>query len=230
MIGDAAPKRPEWPKAARAVSGIGPSRQSRQGKPMRGAVIETPRDVPIAKPGEGRPGDVWANPTAARQALRAVAHTVHVVAIKLPRAGFFATTATAVTVVCIEPPTLAIFLNRSGPITEHIREGTLFSVSALTGNQVAIARACAGGVPHAERERHFEPTSENSVPIVAGAQAAFVCRRADAMARGTHMVIFGSILRVNSHELIEPLLYLDAQYGRFSAMANPETIASKGAS
>jgi len=171
------------------------------------------------------PLDGHVDPIAARQALRTVASTVHVIATRAPDAGFFATTATAVTAVCLDPPTLAIFLNRNGAIAEHISVGTLFSVSALTRDQVAIAHACAGGVPHHARERHFEAVNGIAVPVVAGAQAAFVCRCSDAIVRGTHMVIFGNILDVSKREQIEPLLYLDAQYGRFSAMAAPEIIS-----
>ena len=170
------------------------------------------------------PDAQYVDPTAARQALRTIASTVYVIATKSPDAGFFATTATAVTAVCLDPPTLAIFLNRNGAITEHIREGALFSVSALTRDQVAIARACAGGVPHHQREKHFEPTNDAPVPIVTGAQAGFVCRCSDTIDRGTHMVIFGSILDVGKRELVAPLLYLDAQYGSFSAMPVPETL------
>ncbi len=172
-----------------------------------------------------KPGDSFVDRIAALQALRTIASTVYVVATKTPDAGFFATTATAVTAVCLDPPTLAIFLNRNGAITERIRSGVLFSVSALTQDQVAIARACAGGVPHPEREKHFEPANGTAVPVVTGAQAGFVCRCADTIIRGTHTVIFGSIIDVDKRELIAPLLYLDAQYGGFSAM--PQTLSGK---
>jgi flavin reductase (DIM6/NTAB) family NADH-FMN oxidoreductase RutF len=169
------------------------------------------------------PGPAHVDPVAARQALRTVASTVYVVATRDRDAGFFATTATAVSSVCLDPPTLAVCLNRNGAIAERLREGTLFSVSALTRDQIGIARECAGGIPHHAREKHFEPAAATGAPVVAGAQAAFVCRCSDTIVRGTHLMVFGSIVDVVSRQSIEPLLYLDAQYGGFSATTISET-------
>jgi flavin reductase (DIM6/NTAB) family NADH-FMN oxidoreductase RutF len=156
-------------------------------------------------------------PPEVRQALRGVASTVHAVAAKMPSGAFFATTATAVVPVCLEPPTLAVCLNSTSAMVAHLSICALFSVSALACSQVDVARACAGGLPHEEREQFFTPSRIPGASLVEGAQAAFVCRCTNIVPVGTHAMIFGNILDVTKHPNVEPLIYLNAQYGSFEA-------------
>lgn len=166
--------------------------------------------------------ETLSNPPDVRQALRGVAATVHVVAVKSGGA-FFATTATAVLTVCLEPPTLAVCLNSTSAMAAHLSAGALFSVSALACGQVEVARACAGGLPHEEREQFFTPSRIPGALLLEGAQAAFVCQCTNIVPVGTHAMIFGNILNVTKHENVEPLIYLNAQYGSFEA--RPEQIS-----
>ncbi|MGE4372801.1 MAG: flavin reductase family protein [Xanthobacter sp.] len=157
-------------------------------------------------------------PAAMRQVLRGVAATVHVVAMKREDAAFFATTATAVVSVCLEPPMLALCLNTTGALAKELQEGMLFSVSALTRDQMAVAQDCAGGTPHQDREKFFEPAESTGAPVVSGAQASFACRCTVIVPQGTHVVVFGTVLEAARRECVEPLIYLDARYGGFSPL------------
>lgn len=151
-----------------------------------------------------------------REALRRVAATVHVVAIRRADGRFFATTATAVVSVSFDPPTLLVCLNRSSMIADAVLREELFTISTLNAAQQDVAQACAGQVAHEQREAFFggDPKAEGA-PVLIGAQAHFVCRRAHAAIHGTHAVVWGEVIEVASRPSIEPLLYLNGAYGGF---------------
>ncbi|MGO9356105.1 MAG: flavin reductase family protein [Xanthobacteraceae bacterium] len=151
-----------------------------------------------------------------REALRRVASTVHVVALRREDGCFFATTATAVVPVSFDPPTLLVCLNRSSMIAGAILQQDVFTISTLNAGQQNVATACAGRVGHEQREAFFRCFSEvHSAPVLDGAQAQFVCRRAHAAVHGTHAIVLGEAIDVSSRPAIEPLLYLNGTYGGF---------------
>ena len=151
-----------------------------------------------------------------REALRRVASTVHVVAIKRDDGCFFATTATAVASVSFDPPTMLVCLNRSNAITGAILQEDVFTISTMSARQQHVAKACAGQVGHEEREAYFGlSTKVRNAPLLIDAQAHFVCRRAHAAIHGTHAIVWGETIEVSSKPAIEPLLYLNGGYGGF---------------
>jgi flavin reductase len=150
-----------------------------------------------------------------RGGLRRVASTVHIIAVKVED-GFFATTATAVASVSFDPPTMLVCLNSNSVISRAIERESYFSISVLGAEQQDIAAACAGGIPHAEREKFFEVSSGLfPVPVVRGAEASFVCRRRDISVQGSHFVVFGDVADANFDASVQPLIYLDGAYGSF---------------
>ena len=151
-----------------------------------------------------------------REALRRVASTVHVVALKREDGCFFATTATAVVAVSFDPPTLLVCLNRSSMIAGAILQEDVFTISTLNAGQHDVAKACAGQVEHEKRETFFGRGSKvQNAPVLIGAQAHFVCRRVHAAIHGTHAIVLGETIDVSSRPAIEPLLYLNGTYGGF---------------
>ena len=155
------------------------------------------------------------NPDELRRALRHIGSTVFVVGLKTPDGAFFATTATAVTSVCLEPPTLAVCLNRSSAIGKHVAVGSSISLCALTRSQVEISRACAGGVPHEEREGLFAPAETTDQLYIPGAKASFIGPCINVIDVGTHALALIQIANVVATEQNEPLLYLGGAYGAF---------------
>lgn len=162
---------------------------------------------------------------ALRRSLRRVAATVTVIAVKGREGAFFATTATAFAPVSFEPPTILACVNRAAVICGALAREPLFSVGILKADQAAVAVACAGGVPHEERALLFEAAARfPDVVVPRGAQASFVCRRAEVNICGTHAIILGEVLDAAHAADADPLLYLDGRYGRFRASrARPVT-------
>jgi len=151
-----------------------------------------------------------------RDALRRVAATVHVVAVRLEDGRFFATTATAVVSVSFDPPTLLVCLNRSSVISSAILQQDVFTISTLNARQQHIARACAGQIEQERREAYFNlSTTVRNAPLLMDAQANFVCRRVHTAIHGTHTIVWGETVEASSKPAVEPLLYLNGEYGGF---------------
>jgi flavin reductase len=155
---------------------------------------------------------------ALRFSLRRVASTVHVIAVKCADGAFFATTATAVTPVCFDPPTVLVCINKSSAIGSAIEFEETFTINVLGAHQADVAGFCAGGAPHHERESLFDPSERfGKAAVLRDAQAALICRRTSIIPHGTHLVVFGEVIEASYRTEIQPLLYLDGRYGGFRA-------------
>lgn len=154
-----------------------------------------------------------------RSALQKYPAAVTIIALRADNGDFFATTATAVTVLTMDPPTMVCCLNRQSAIAQHIENHKHFSINVLRADQRHIAEACAGGIPHEERERIGEWVDVlPGVPAFANAQTTIVCRRAQFLAYGTHDLLFGEVQTVEVGEGMTPLLYLNRLYGTFQPL------------
>ncbi len=147
----------------------------------------------------------------------AAAVTVVATGVAGSRAGL---TASAVTSLTAEPPTLLVCVNRdAGSHVSLVEEGR-FSVSVLARGQGAVAEAFAGwtGLEGEDRFTVGE-WSEGSigVPMLAGALVGFECVLDALYPRSTHDIIVGHIEHAHvSDGVIEPLLYLDRRFGGFA--------------
>ncbi|HEY9085034.1 MAG TPA: flavin reductase family protein [Candidatus Tyrphobacter sp.] len=119
-------------------------------------------------------------------------------------------TATAMTSVSVEPPTLLVVVNRTTRTHPFIRKSGRFAVNVLAMGQEEIARRFAAGV-----ENQFEGIAYDlhaaEVPIIAGSVAAFVCIATDAFDVATHTIFIGEVEEAQ-HTDLPPLLYYDGRF------------------
>ena len=109
------------------------------------------------------------NPRAFKQAMRAVAGSVAILASEHDEIGFCGITATAVCSFSAEPPSLLACVNRSSTFASAIREGLPFSVNLPAGDQENVARAF-GGMTSAKGVARFSSGSwvrgETGAPLL----------------------------------------------------------------
>ncbi|MGH7736323.1 MAG: flavin reductase family protein [Candidatus Tyrphobacter sp.] len=119
-------------------------------------------------------------------------------------------TATAVTSVSVDPPTLLVVVNRRTRTHPFIRESGRFAVNVLAAGQAKIARRFAAALENqfdgVEHELHAA-----EVPVLAGTAATFVCVASDAIDVATHTIFIGKVERSYS-SMRAPLLYHDGVY------------------
>lgn len=153
-----------------------------------------------------------------RSALQKYPAAVTVIAVRTAEGKFFATTATAITILTLNPPTMLACVNRGTLIGQVLEKATGYSINVLHADQQPIATACAGGVPHNQRESvGCWVDTDCAVPILEGAQASLVCSLRQFTAYGTHNLLFGTVTSVVVDEIVDPLLYLNRAYGVFKS-------------
>jgi flavin reductase (DIM6/NTAB) family NADH-FMN oxidoreductase RutF len=122
-------------------------------------------------------------------------------------------TATAVTSLSLEPPSLIVCINRATLLHDIMQIGRHFCVNVLRRDQAELSSAFSGAIAPEARFAHGTwHTSDEGVHYLAGAQVNIFCRKVAAVPYGTHTVFIGEAEAVNAHDPIEPLIYQDAQY------------------
>lgn len=129
-------------------------------------------------------------------------------------------TASSVTSLTGEPPTLLVCVNRDTGSHPAILDDERFSVNVLSRDQEAVAGVFAG-FTGLEGEEKFSAgdwsEGQLGVPVLKGAQVVFECRVDAHFPRSTHDIIVGLIETVHiSEEAFEPLLYADRAFGGFT--------------
>ena len=154
-----------------------------------------------------------ADPTEYRLAMRCTVASVAVITVA-HEGRIHGMTATAMTSVSADPPTLLVVVNQTTRTHPFIRESRRFAVNVLAEGQEEIARRFAAGI-----DNQFEGVSHAmhaaEVPLIAGTAASFVCVAVDAFDVATHTIFIGEVEEAQ-HSSHPPLLYYDARYATLS--------------
>ncbi len=158
-----------------------------------------------------------ASGVAFRRGMRALPGAVCVIAANGSDGAPIGLTATAVTSLSADPPSLLVCVNRHSTIASVLTAGAHFSVNLLAASQQAIAEAF-GGQRVARGVARFAfggwYRSEAEVPLLAGANAAFECVIAELHDFATHHLVIGAVVDVRlSDPPAPPLIYHDGRYG-----------------
>ena len=122
-------------------------------------------------------------------------------------------TATAVTSLSLDPPSLLVCLNRTTLLHDIMLSARRFCVNVLGHDHVHLSGAFSGLV---SPERRFElgawqKTSEG-IDFLGDAQANVLCQRVAALPYGTHTIFIGEVEQVRVSLPVQPLIYHDATY------------------
>jgi flavin reductase (DIM6/NTAB) family NADH-FMN oxidoreductase RutF len=125
----------------------------------------------------------------------------------------YAMSATAVSELSLDPPTMLICVNQSAGLHAALSAGADFAINMLHAGQEHIARNCGGGLRGEERFDEGDwQASDFGPPILADAQAYFVCRQEQRIDHGTHSIFIGQVVAAYSADDIDPLVYVDGRY------------------
>jgi len=149
---------------------------------------------------------------AFRQAMRRVASTVNVISICVEGEAM-GITATAVSPISMDPPSLLVCINRAASLHASMEDVESFAVNVLHRDQEEVARIFADRRFHAERFSAGWEASGAGPPRLTDAQAVIRCRRIDHHQFGTHSIFIGVVEEVVTREEVAPLVYLDGRFG-----------------
>ena len=147
-----------------------------------------------------------------RQAMRRVASTVNVISIRVDDQPM-GITATAVSSISLDPPSLLVCINRTASVHAPMGGMSHFRVNVLHRDQEAIAAMFADRAQHGLRFLSGWDLECGSAPRLLDAQASILCRRTDHHQFGTHSIFIGVVEEVFTRAEIDPLVYLDGRYG-----------------
>jgi 4-nitrophenol 2-monooxygenase / 4-nitrocatechol 4-monooxygenase, reductase component len=131
----------------------------------------------------------------------------------------FGATASAVTSLSLEPPSLLVCLNRSTSTEAAIRESGSFVVNILGAEQGELARRFARKSPDKFAGLQVDRSATGD-PALPGTLSRIDCRVRDVVAGGTHSVFVGEVAFAEAVQG-DPLAYYRGQFGRL-APAGPD--------
>jgi flavin reductase len=134
--------------------------------------------------------------------------------------GWHGMTATAVTSVCAEPPSLLVCINRAGAFYERLAGAGIFCVNLLGLAHVEISQAFGGRLKGAERFEKGKWAAIRCLPCLIDAQANLFCRTALVTEFGTHGIVIGRVEDVRFAGDAAPLVYQDGHYARTAGLEN----------
>lgn len=147
-----------------------------------------------------------------RQAMRRVASTVNVITICADGKPM-GITATAMSSLALDPPSLLVCINRAAALHASIKDVTHFAVNVLHRDQQHLAQMFADRTQAALRFTSGWEIDCSTPPRLADAQASLICRRTHDHEFGTHSIFIGVVEDVVVRPDIHPLLYLNGRYG-----------------
>jgi flavin reductase (DIM6/NTAB) family NADH-FMN oxidoreductase RutF len=122
-------------------------------------------------------------------------------------------TATAVTSLSMDPPSLVICLNNRTFLHDMLLEVPEFAISILTDRQVGVSEGFSGKIAP---EKRFETDKwirhPRGMMVLDTAHASVVCRRMGAVPYGTHTIFIGQVIDSRLSEATIPLMYENASY------------------
>ena len=157
----------------------------------------------------------------AKHALRRLASSVSVVTCRHGGRNF-AMTATAVSALSMEPPSMLVCVNRAAAFHAALSETDAFAINVLSRAHVGISRLCSGEAKGESRFGVGRWETRAPAPVLADAQAAIICRKDTELDYGTHTIFMGRILSIATNGEVDPLIYVD---GRYTGRAAEEVAA-----
>lgn len=155
-----------------------------------------------------------------RQAMRRLAATVTVVSCIDDAGVRHGMTATAVTSLCLSPPSLLVCVNRSSAFHARIECATFYSVNLLRTGQEDVSTAFGGRLKGEER---FSVGNWNAdatgTPYLEDAQATILCSMSEFKAFCTHTIFIGEVKHVRFGQEVSPLLFQNGGFARTSVLA-----------
>ncbi len=158
-------------------------------------------------------------PDTFRHAIGRLAATVCVVTCRHDDT-WYGMTATAVTSLCAEPPSLLVCIHRHTAFHAALSRCERFCMNVLgtRHRQVSATFGRKADDPAAKFAVGDWRLTADGLPYLADAQSNLVCRIASVFEHGTHSIVVGHCETITNWPDVAPLLYADGAYGTLSAL------------
>jgi flavin reductase len=134
-------------------------------------------------------------------------------------------TATAVSSLSTQPPSLLVCINRNARLHAEMSPGRKFCVNFLTSHHADLSSGFGGRLPPEERFALGAWVSQDDhPPYLSDAQANVFCTVDGTFDYGSHTIFVGKVQSVRINGAVQPLVYADGKY--FTLTAQPGVVES----
>lgn len=150
---------------------------------------------------------------AFRDAMRRFAATVSIISCSDDQGRLHGMSATSVTSVCADPPTILVCVNNASATNRALSRSGRFCVNVLRSFHAELSRAFSGKFRGDERFRlgNWERSADGLI-FLRDAQANLFCQVDRILGYETHTLFFGRVSAVRTARAVDPLLYQDGRY------------------
>lgn len=157
-----------------------------------------------------------------KQSMRRFATTVSIVTAAA-EGERFGMVATAVTSVSVDPPAIAVGINRAASIYGPVLATRRFCVNLLRPRHDELVASFSSSAAREERFTRGDWRDDPlGLPYLADAQVSFFCGVDAELTYGSHTLLIGRVERLTIEPRIEPLIWQD---GRFAVTRTMEASA-----
>ncbi len=152
-----------------------------------------------------------------RLAMRRLAATVSIVTCA-DEAGRHGMTATAVTSVSLQPPTILVCINAEARLHSKVTTQKRFCVNLLKVGHVALSERFGSRRYEHDRFAVGDWSELDGLPYLTDSQASLFCSTQQQVTAGSHGIFVARVDRIIIADEVEPLLYQNGGYAAAHAV------------
>lgn len=128
---------------------------------------------------------------------------------------YWGLTATAVTSLSAEPPSLLTCVNRDASAHKAILDAKAFGINVLPHDKIALARLFASRRPE-DRDKRFGTDKwvelTTGAPVLNDAIVGFDCTLDQAIVYASHSILIGQVQDIKIGDIHKHLMYLEGEF------------------
>jgi flavin reductase (DIM6/NTAB) family NADH-FMN oxidoreductase RutF len=144
-------------------------------------------------------------------AMRFLASSVSVVSAKDSDGKLYAMTASSVTSLTIEPPSILVCVNKGASIHDILIPGIDLCINILSNDQQDISNLCSSKDSEPLRFAN-DFWNTGGVPFLKEAQSNIFSQVDEVIGYNSHSIVIAKVLHAQSADLFDGLIYADGGY------------------
>ena len=144
-------------------------------------------------------------------AMRYLAASVSVVSAKDSNGKLYAMTASSVTSLTIEPPSILVCVNKNASIHAALQPGSEMCINILSNAQQDISNLCSSKDSDMKRFDN-DYWNKDEAPFLKDAQSNIFVQVDEIVGYHSHSILISKVLSVKNAESFNTLIYADGGY------------------
>ena len=144
-------------------------------------------------------------------AMRFLASSVSIISTKDQSGNLYSMTASSVTSLTMDPPSILVCVNKGARIHDALTKGENLCINILQKNQQEISNLCSSRALESKRfDNGFWDVNE--IPFIKNAQANIFCKVDETVSYHTHKIVIARVESSQSAQTFNTLMYADGGY------------------